>query len=125
MGRRGRRRRGAAQQLAKLAESCDLFTALGEDDVGRRSLEELERAGVRVHAARRTEPTRQAVCLVDRSGERMITTLGPRLQATGADPLPWELLEEADGVYFTAGDAAAVRRARRGCSSPRPATWRP
>ena len=43
----------------------------------------------------------------------MITTLGPRLQATGADPLPWELLEEADGVYFTAGDAAAVRRARR------------
>jgi ribokinase len=102
----------AAQQLAKLAGSCDLFTALGEDDVGRWALEELEGVGVRVHAARRTEPTRQAVCLVDRSGERMITTLGPRLQAEGADALPWERLDGADGVYFTAGDADAVRRAR-------------
>ena len=102
----------AAQQLARLAGSCELFTALGDDEIGRRAVEELEGAGVRVHAARRAGPTRQAVCLVDRTGERTITTLGPRLEAVGADPLPWELLDGADAVYFTAGDPEAVRRAR-------------
>jgi len=102
----------AAQQLAKLAGSCELFTALGDDDIALRAVEELEGAGVRVHAARRREPTRQAVCLVDRTGERTITTLGPRLEAVGGDPLPWELLDGADAVYFTAGDPEAVRHAR-------------
>jgi ribokinase len=102
----------AAQQLAKLAGSCELFTAFGEDDVARWAIEELEGAGVRVHAAPRTGSTRQAVCLVDATGERTITTLGSRLEATGADPLPWELLDGAAAVYFTAGDAEAVRRAR-------------
>jgi ribokinase len=32
----------------------------------------------------------------------------------GGDPLPWEELEGADGVYFTAGDPDAVRKARAG-----------
>src|SRR5581483_4358600 len=30
----------------------------------------------------------------------------------GTDELPWEQLERADGVYFTAGDGEALRRAR-------------
>jgi ribokinase len=102
----------AAQQLAKLAETCDLFTALGSDEIGRRAAAELTAAGVVVHAAGRPEATRQAVCLVDASGERTITTLGPRLEARGSDALPWDRLGDTDAVYVTAGDPDALRRAR-------------
>jgi ribokinase len=102
----------AAQQLAKLAGSCEFFTALGEDEIGDRAGEELATVEIEVHAARRTSPTRQAVCLVDRDGERTITTLGPRLQPSGSDPLPWDRLAEIDAVYVTAGDVDAIRWAR-------------
>jgi ribokinase len=102
----------AAQQLAKLAGSCDLFTALGQDEIGARAARELAAAGIEVHAARRTSPTRQAVCLVDQDGERTITTLGSRLQPNGSDVLPWDRLAEIDAVYVTAGDPDALRRAR-------------
>jgi ribokinase len=104
----------AAQQLAKLAVTCAFFTALGVDDVGRMAAEELRAAGVDVHAASRDCPTRQAVCLVDRHGERTITTLGPRLEARGSDRLPWDRLGSMDAVYVTAGDEEAIRRARAG-----------
>jgi ribokinase len=102
----------AATQLAKLAGACDLFIAFGEDDVGLRATTELTAAGVRVHAATRREPSRQAVCLVDPTGERTIITLGPRLESRGGDPLPWELLDDVDAVYVTAGDVEAIRHAR-------------
>ncbi|HUF58922.1 MAG TPA: PfkB family carbohydrate kinase [Actinomycetota bacterium] len=102
----------AAQQLAKLDGSCELFTALGEDEIGDRAAQELAAVGVRVYAAPRTSPTRQAVCLVDRDGERTITTLGPRSEASGSDPLPWDRLAEVDAAYVTAGDADALRRVR-------------
>jgi ribokinase len=102
----------SAVQLAKLSGRCDLFTALGEDEVGRRAAHELAASGVDVHAAGRTAPTRQAVCLIDSEGERTITTLGPRLQARGSDGLPWERLDDVDAVYVTAGDVDALRRAR-------------
>jgi len=102
----------AAQQLAKLAASCDLFTAFGEDEIGDRAAAELAAVGIAVHAERRTSLTRQAVCLVDGDGERTITTLGPRLEAHGSDGLPWDRLAEIDAVYVTAGDVDALRRAR-------------
>ncbi len=102
----------AAQQLAKLEGSCEFFTALGEDEIGDRAAGALAAVGIEIHATRTTSPTRQAVCLVDRRGERTITTLGPRLQASGSDPLPWDRLGEIDAVYVTAGDAEALRRAR-------------
>jgi ribokinase len=102
----------AAVQLAKLAGSGGLFTAFGNDEVGRRAARELGADHVRVHAARRPEPTREAVCLIDRAGERTITTLGPRLEARGAEGQPWDLLEGAGAVYVTAGDAEAIRKAR-------------
>src|SRR6266571_1521143 len=93
----------AAHQLAKLAGGCELFTAVGDDDLGRRALRELEAMGLRVHAAVRSgAPTRRAVTFIDRSGERTITTLGDRLQAEGADPLPWTRLEGVDALYFSA-----------------------
>jgi ribokinase len=100
-------------QLAKLAGACTLFTALGEDERGRRVREELPRRGVRVAAAARAEPQRRAVVFLDASGERTITVIGPRLAAMARDPLPWEALGETDAVYLCAADAAAVRIARR------------
>ena len=102
----------AARQLAKLAGSCDLYTALGRDDAGERSRQELEDEVVRVFSATRREPTRGAVCLIDASGERTITTLGARLEALGSDRLPWHHLERSDAVYVTAGDEEAIRHAR-------------
>lgn len=103
----------AAVQLARLAGSCTLLTALGEDELASRSVARLTELGVRVRAATRPQPTRTAVTLVDEAGERTITTFGPRLEPAGADAqLPWEELAEMDAVYFTAGDPAALRAAR-------------
>ena len=102
----------AAQQLAKLAGSCDFFTALGDDELGRRSAAQLARAEVEVFAAERKEPTRRGLCLIDAARERTIITLGPRLEPKGSDDLPWERLEHGDAVYVTAGDVEALRRAR-------------
>lgn len=103
----------AAVQLARLAGGCTLFTALGDDELARRSVARLTELGVRVHTVTRTEPTRTAVTLVDGAGERTITTFGSRLQPSGTDTeLPWGALAEMDAVYFTAGDLAALRAAR-------------
>ncbi len=103
----------AAVQLARLAGSCTFFTALGDDERGARSHRNLEALGVRVEAAERAEPTRRAFVLVDGRGERTITTFGGRLDPTADDALPWDELEAIDAVYFTAGDAGALRHARR------------
>jgi ribokinase len=102
----------AAVQLAKLAGGCDLFTAVGDDELGRRTVAELEAMGVRVHAAVRDAPTRRAVALIEPGGERTITTLGERLEARADDPLPWARLHGADAVFVTAGDPGAYRAAR-------------
>lgn len=103
----------AAVQLARLAGEADLFTALGDDDVARGTRERLGELGVRVHSALRDLPTRRALTQVDPAGERTITTIGQRLVPQIEDELPWELLEGADGVYFTAGDSGALRAARK------------
>ena len=103
----------AAAQLAALGGSCDFFTALGGDELGRRAEAELRGLGVDVHAGERADPTRRAITLVDHAGERTITTLGRRLAPSAGDPLPWDRLDETDAVYVTAGDVAAFHRARR------------
>jgi ribokinase len=102
----------AAVQLAKLAGVCTFFTALGDDELGRRSALELERLGVRVEAALREEPTRRAITHVDGSGERTITVLGDRLAPLSTDALPWNELAGYDAVYVTACDPQALRTAR-------------
>jgi ribokinase len=102
----------AAVQLRKLAGSATLFTALGDDDLGRRSFGELTGRGVRVEAAWREDPQRRAVCFLDSDGERTITLLGPKLVPRRSDQLPWHELEDADGVYFSGGDVDALRAAR-------------
>jgi ribokinase len=102
----------AAVQIAKLAGSVAFFTALGDDELGRRSEEQLREQGVEVVAAARERPHRRAVTFLDEGGERTITTIGARLAPVAADDLPWERLAHMDGVYFTAGDSEALRLAR-------------
>jgi ribokinase len=103
----------AAVQLCRLAGAGTLYTALGDDDVGHRSKEELERLGLRVEAVFRPEPQRRGFVHVDRAGERTITVIGERLGPSADDRLPWHELGDVDTVYFTAGDAGAAREARR------------
>jgi ribokinase len=103
----------AAVQLSRLAGAGTLYTALGDDEVGHRSKEELERLGLRVEAVFRLEAQRRGFVHVDRAGERTITVIGERLGPSADDPLPWGELADVDTIYFTAGDAGAVREARR------------
>ncbi|MDQ4095353.1 MAG: PfkB family carbohydrate kinase [Actinomycetota bacterium] len=103
----------AAVQLHKLGAQTSFFTALGDDELGRRALADLERRGLDVHAVFRNEPTRRAVCFVDGAGERTITVMGERLAPRRTDELDWDLLSTIDALYFTAGDAAALRESRR------------
>ena len=102
----------AAVQLAKLAGSAEFFTALGDDDLGRRARERLEELGVTVYAAKRPGPQRRGVVHLDGDGERTITILGERIVAHGDDDLPWERLADVDAVYFTGGDVGALQHAR-------------
>lgn len=103
----------AAVQLAKLAGEAQFFTALGEDENGRRAKQRLEELGVTVYAAPRPGPHRRGFVHLDDDHERTITILGERIVAHGDDDLPWERLEGVDAVYFTGGDVAALRQARR------------
>ena len=103
----------AAVQLRKLAGQALFLTALGDDEHARRAAAEVREAyGVELHAAIRARPQRRAVTHLDAGAERTITVLGERLVPHGEDPLPWERLAEADGVYLTGGDGAAARAAR-------------
>lgn len=96
--------------LRELGAEVDFFCALGDDVHGHAAAEQLKGRGVRIHVTWRPQATRRAVTLLEAQGERTIITIGKRLEPLGSDALPWELLQRADGVYFTAGDADALRR---------------
>jgi ribokinase len=102
----------AAVQLAKLAGSALLFTSLGADALGNRSLEQLRGQGVEVHATRPDDPTRRAFTFVDDGGERTIVVLGQKLLPRRRHDLPWHELAGVDAVFFVSGDADALRAAR-------------
>jgi ribokinase len=104
----------AAVQLAHLCGGATFFTALSDDDDGHGAAGELQRMGVDVRAGfRRREDLRRVFVHVDAQSERTITVIGHRLGPRRRDPLGWADLASFDGVYFTAGDGAAVRAARR------------
>jgi ribokinase len=104
----------AAVQLANLGGSCLFFTALADDELGRRARKELEERGVTVHAGHASGAQRRALTHVDEGGERTITVLGDKLLPSGEDgSLPWEELHRCAAVYFVSGDVAALRAARR------------
>lgn len=103
----------AAGQLRNLAGEVDFFVAVGNDELGRRTKERLEGLGFRVHAAIRDQPQRRVFTFVDSAGERTITLIGEKLHPRGTDRLPWGELAKVDVVYFSAGDADALRAARQ------------
>ena len=103
----------AAGELVRLGAEVDFFVAVGNDELGRTAREALEALGCRVHAATRDEPQRRAFTYLDGDGERTITLMGSKLHPHGSDPLPWSELAEIDAVYFSAGDAEALRAARQ------------
>ena len=101
----------AAMQARRLGADVDFFTAVGDDEHGRRALERFAELGLDVHAVVHGRQRRGFVYL-DGDGERTITILGERTVPAGDDDLPWERLEQAASVYFTGGDAEALRAAR-------------
>jgi ribokinase len=114
-----------AAVLAELGAEVDFYTALGDDRYGRAAADQLSARGVRMHVAWRQEATRRAVTLLEDGGERTIVTIGKRLDPLGSDELDWDRLADADGVYVTAGDPAALERARQArvvVASPRART---
>jgi ribokinase len=103
----------AAAQLARLAGSCLFFTALGADELGRRSRAELGRMNIELRAIPEAEPTRRAFTHIDETGERTITVLGQKLRPRGGDSrLPWHEVAGLDAAYFVSGDAEALHHAR-------------
>ena len=103
----------AAVQMAKLTGRSMFVTALAGDPLGAGVSEQLARHGVTVHAGARPGIQRRGFVYLTDDGERTITILGDRLVPHGDDELPWELLDDVGGVYFTGGDAGALRAARR------------
>ena len=98
----------AAAELARLGASVEFFTALGDDELGRRAHEQLSALGVRMHVQVRDEPTRRAVTMVDGDGERTIVVLSEKLLPSG----PFPDLGGFAGVDFVSGTVAALRSAR-------------
>jgi len=98
----------AAAELARLGASVEFFTALGDDELGRRSHDQLSALGVRMHVQLRQEPTRRAFTLVDADGERTIVVLGEKLVPFG----PLAELGAFAAVDFVSGNVAALRSAR-------------
>ncbi len=104
----------AAVQLARLNGDCLFLTAVGGNELGRRTQRELERLGLDVRTAPTEEPQRRAVVHVDDAGARTITVIGRKLVPRGASPaLRWGDVERMDAVFFVSGDADALRLARR------------
>jgi ribokinase len=97
-----------ARQLTLLAGRCELFTALGRDELGRAAERRLAELGIDVHV-RWGGTTRRAWTHVDARGERTITVLGDKLLPDA--PLP---LGGYDLVFFVSGTRAALRDARAG-----------
>jgi ribokinase len=100
----------AAVELARLAGSCALHTALGVDRAD--SIGELLAArGVTTVGPTRPEPHRRAVTLLDPSAERTIVVIGAAQHALGHE-LAADAFEGVDAVYVCKADAAGVRAAR-------------
>ncbi len=95
-----------ARQLALLAGRCELFTALGSDELGRASQRRLAGLGIDVHVQWGGE-TRRAWTHIDGAGERTITVLGDKLLPHG--PLP---LGGYDLLFFVSGNPEVLRAAR-------------
>lgn len=104
----------AAVQLARLAGSAFFLTALGDDPLGAVARADLETRGLAVEAAVRPQVAqRRAFAFLTDDHERTITVLGERIVPERVrDRLAWERCAGAAAIYFTGGDADALRAAR-------------
>ena len=87
----------AAVQFAKLADSVDFFTGLGNDESARACADGAR--GTWHHRARDgfDAPQRSGFTFIDEAGERTITTIGRKLHPRGHDDaLPWHELARCD-----------------------------
>jgi ribokinase len=96
----------AAAQLLRLAGACDFFTALGDDEHGRRAVERFAELGIATDVEW-FGATRRAFVQVDAHGERTITTVGAKLRRRRLPPM-----DGYDAVFFVAGEPGALRAAR-------------
>jgi len=99
-------------QLTRSDAEVHLFTALGDDACGDSILARLEATGARVHAVRRAQPHARDVTMLTPDGERTIIVVDDPLHPTAADPLPWDVLDRCDAVFYTAYDPELIVRAR-------------
>lgn len=103
----------AAMQVAALNGTCTFFTAIGNDEFAKRSVEQLERHGVKVYATVHEQPQTRSYIHIGENRNRTITVV-ERYKPTGTDNnLPWEKLAEMDAVYFVSGDEQALKYARQ------------
>lgn len=102
----------AAYALRALIGEVLFFCAVGNDARATATVAGLRAAGIEVHASDRDRPQRRALSWLTADHERTITTLGPPMEPSGADPLDWDALASCDGVVLFGGDAAAARAAR-------------
>ncbi len=103
-----------AVQMSRLINgSVDLITSLGKDNCGEKCYEKLTNLGLNLSVAWREKPTRKGISLIEENGERAITVIGERLQPIASDNLPWDNLENYDGIFVTATDAEGFRQARK------------
>ena len=112
-----------AKTLCELTNNqVHFFTSLGKDYFGKQSYKILEGMGINLHVAWRQKPTRKGFSLIDEKGDRSITVIGERLSPQINDALNWDLLNEMDGVFVTAGDLNTLKIARNSnvlCTTPR------
>ena len=112
-----------AKRLRELTLSeVHFFTALGNDFYGNKCLNILQNMGIKLHVAWRDKPTRKGFSVIDSEGERSITIIGDRLTPTHKDNLDWNILNEMDGIFITAGDKEIFKKSRFAkvlCSTPR------
>jgi ribokinase len=101
-------------QIARLNGSCLFFTVVGNDELGKKSIEQLRANSVEVYAQTvDDQPTKTIAVHIDENNERTITVAG-NLRPSGQDTsLPWDKLAEMDAVYFVSGDIEALKYAIR------------
>ena len=101
-------------QVAKLGVDCSFYTALGTDAAAGQCEHVLRALGMDVLAARRAEPQRRVLSVVEEGDvDRTIFVVGPPQWPTTDDPLPWDELTTFDAVYFTGDDPRTLIAARR------------
>ena len=112
-----------AKTLSELTlNQIHFFTALGNDDYGKKCFNILSNMGIKVHVAWRDKPTRRGFSLVDSQSERAITVIGQRLAPKHKDNLEWNILKKMDGIFITASDSEIFKIARSAsilCTTPR------